>query len=322
MDWTNQMHQTLFRMITGESWNGIMRDLAIESPFAWIYCITFIVLMQLMFMNLFVAIVLGNFDAVLTKSKKDVISDKSLAQFVDVWQHQVDFFEEQVRERLMKTRKRLMEPEPSASVAERPTGLSAWKDLSIRRKSEEVDERCYRLALSVMDTTYLPSSAFAELFVRLRPPLGLPLARSLSPSDLMRFIRIAQVPITKTGMISARATLAALIDHALETDADDENYELMHSALKLRMLYDPQSAAAHKKVFAEKASTHTIAEEIATRRLQLTTRYLLARRKVERSISEGIYTPENGFEMIEQLSLQYNRDIVASLLRFDLIDRK
>ena len=295
-------------MSTGENWNGIMRDLALESSLSWAYCIIFTLLIQFVFLNLFVAIVLGNFSAVLTKSKKDVISNKSLRDFAAVWQNQVDRFEGQVRMRLMASLNTVEDEEEERSTSKNLAKIS----------EEEIDERCYRLALVLMDSTYLPAAAFPDFFVGLKPPLGLPAAKSLSPSDLMRFIRIASVPVAKTGMINARATLSALIDYALGAESDDESYQLMQSALRIRMKSDSKSIAAHSKAIAEKASTHTVAEEISARRLQLTTRYILSRRRISRMVEEGIYTAAEGADIIEQLSLQHNRDVVASTINVDL----
>ena len=56
---------TLFRSLTGESWNGIMHDTMLGgngAGFAWIYWVTFEILGAFMLLNLFVAIVIDHFE--------------------------------------------------------------------------------------------------------------------------------------------------------------------------------------------------------------------------------------------------------------------
>lgn len=282
-----------------------MRDLATESAAAYPYCIIFILLIQFVFMNLFVATVLANFNAVLTKSKKEVISARSLRDFVHAWQVEVD-----MHERFLS---RLLKTTGTDSPSER---LAHTRQVTNNPEIESaIDERCDRLALHLMDSTYLPTTRFSDFFVKLRPPLGLTLAKSMSPSEMIRFIRLANIPVTKTGMLNARATLSALIDQALGAEVSDESYQTMKSALTIRMVSDSKSTAAHQRSEAERAQTHSVAEELATRRLQITARYVLGRRKIEKLIVDGDYTREDGTDLLKQLSLQYNRQVLASNLR-------
>jgi len=56
---------TLFRMSTGESWNGIMHDCMEVYPVAWIYFTSFILFGSYMILNLLIAIVLETFQCVM-----------------------------------------------------------------------------------------------------------------------------------------------------------------------------------------------------------------------------------------------------------------
>ena len=95
---------TLFRCVTGESWNGIMHDLMINdvesprqcsgatppatcgNPFAAIlYFVSFTVLATFMLLNLLIAFVLQNFSNKLSAGPK-CISVEQIEEFTNVWQ--------------------------------------------------------------------------------------------------------------------------------------------------------------------------------------------------------------------------------------------
>ena len=58
---------TLFRFTTGESWNGIMHDCMEYNEWAWVYFVSFMMLAAYMVLNLLIAIVLDQFQRVMTQ---------------------------------------------------------------------------------------------------------------------------------------------------------------------------------------------------------------------------------------------------------------
>jgi len=95
----------LIRMATGESWNGIMHDAMISTPFcdesddciatatccgdstfAIIYFVSFTFVSSLVMMNIFVAVILKNFEEQVAREKEPpVVSPENLEEFVQVW---------------------------------------------------------------------------------------------------------------------------------------------------------------------------------------------------------------------------------------------
>ncbi|TFB18860.1 ion transporter [Filobacillus milosensis] len=56
---------TLFQMITLESWaSGVMRPVMEEAPYSWIYFVTFILAGSFVVLNLFVGVIVNNFEKV------------------------------------------------------------------------------------------------------------------------------------------------------------------------------------------------------------------------------------------------------------------
>jgi hypothetical protein len=96
--WTSAM-VTLFRMVTGENWNGIMRDCMIEQPFCSgvdcgnsivspIVFVSFMILSSMLVMDLIVAIVLNQFENELEKEKRlsdAFVRDIHVMQFGKIW---------------------------------------------------------------------------------------------------------------------------------------------------------------------------------------------------------------------------------------------
>jgi hypothetical protein len=91
---------TLFRMVTGENWNGIMRDCMISEPFCdpGVNCgysilsplvfVTFMVLASMLILDLIIAIVLNQFENELDKEQRtqvDFINITAIKHFVDIW---------------------------------------------------------------------------------------------------------------------------------------------------------------------------------------------------------------------------------------------
>jgi len=91
---------TLFRMVTGEAWNGIMYDAMVEppncsrvnesrdngcgTPFAYAYFISFIVVGNFIMLNLFLAVVLENYGSEKNKGP-ELLTEDDVANFKQLW---------------------------------------------------------------------------------------------------------------------------------------------------------------------------------------------------------------------------------------------
>jgi len=78
---------TLFRMATGESWNGIMHDvMALGGAYewAWLYFCSYIVIGAYMILNLLIAIVLETFQRVM-KLEEAIVKPLHVTGFLEVW---------------------------------------------------------------------------------------------------------------------------------------------------------------------------------------------------------------------------------------------
>merc|ERR1712226_449541 len=85
---------TLFRMSTGESWNGIMHELLSQAPSLFdksltlIFFMSFTVLSSFLLLNVFVAVVLKNFEEEVMSdpnNTSNVFSINSIVQFGECW---------------------------------------------------------------------------------------------------------------------------------------------------------------------------------------------------------------------------------------------
>jgi len=88
---------TLFRMATGESWNGIMHDCMITEPFcpkakcgspglAIFFFVSFTLVSSLVMINIFVAVILENFEEQVARDKKPMpITGEDYSVFVNIW---------------------------------------------------------------------------------------------------------------------------------------------------------------------------------------------------------------------------------------------
>jgi len=74
----------LFRMSTGESWNGIMHDCMSVYPAAWTFFLLYMLLVFYIMFNLLVAIVLNEFTVVVQQDEKIVTGD-DIAYFATEW---------------------------------------------------------------------------------------------------------------------------------------------------------------------------------------------------------------------------------------------
>ena len=109
-------------------------------------------------------------------------------------------------------------------------------------------------------------------------------------------------------MISFKTTLSALIDYSILYEKDTENLDLIESALKMKILFSGQSVVLLEKAAKETSRTHTIAEEIAARRLQVAARYLLEKHKIEKLFGAGVVSEAERSKLLRDLHLKHNRE--------------
>ncbi|MCP8617306.1 ion transporter [Salirhabdus salicampi] len=63
---------TLFQMVTLESWaSGVMRPVMEHAPWAWVYFVTFILIGTFVILNLFVGVIVNNFERVEAEEKAE-----------------------------------------------------------------------------------------------------------------------------------------------------------------------------------------------------------------------------------------------------------
>jgi hypothetical protein len=81
---------TLFRCATGESWNGIMRDIMNNdggTKAAWVYFVSFMIIIFFVLVNLFIAVILENFADISEDSSAgdDALTSASYDNYAEVW---------------------------------------------------------------------------------------------------------------------------------------------------------------------------------------------------------------------------------------------
>eukprot|EP00163_Fabomonas_tropica_P029147 TRINITY_DN6158_c0_g1_i1.p1 TRINITY_DN6158_c0_g1~~TRINITY_DN6158_c0_g1_i1.p1 ORF type:complete len:1884 (+),score=375.64 TRINITY_DN6158_c0_g1_i1:93-5654(+) len=87
----------LFRMVTGESWNGIMHDCTVRPPecdlskdecgtvFAWAYFLSFMILVFFVFMNMVIAVILESFGNLTSEGDEFPLNEKHFRHFSKLW---------------------------------------------------------------------------------------------------------------------------------------------------------------------------------------------------------------------------------------------
>jgi len=82
-----------------------MRDYATVTWLIWPYVISFIFIVTYVLLNLFIAVLLGNFTNVLTKGSAETVSQASLYEYRRVWADLAQDYAEEYRELLGKYEK-------------------------------------------------------------------------------------------------------------------------------------------------------------------------------------------------------------------------
>lgn len=172
---------TLFRMSTGEDWNGIMHH-CLKPPdcipteysscynyVAVVYFVSFIIFGQFIMIQLFIAVILENFEQEFN-AENQLVSSSSMEWFSKV-----------------------------------------WADLNYLRDNPNM----------------MPADRLHELVVLLPPPLGLGNKYRYTRAQLMRVVRVLDVPISLSGDVHHTTTLRALVRRAMGGSlmSDREAYE-------------------------------------------------------------------------------------------------
>lgn len=76
---------TLFRMATGESWNGIMHDIMEVYPHAWLFFVSYMVVCAYLMFNLVIAVLLDEFSSAAAQ-ESDIITPEMVENYAFAWQ--------------------------------------------------------------------------------------------------------------------------------------------------------------------------------------------------------------------------------------------
>ena len=74
----------LFRMSTGESWNGVMHDVMVVYPNSWIFFVSYMMIVSMIMFNLLIAVVLEQFATVM-KNDASLVTPDHIAHFAQEW---------------------------------------------------------------------------------------------------------------------------------------------------------------------------------------------------------------------------------------------
>jgi len=87
---------TLFRVLTFEDWTDVMYEAMDVYPWAWAYFVSFVIIAAFVLFNLFVAVIIGEMQAMQDAKMKDEIHDES--QKIDKVLAKLEAQEEMIRE--------------------------------------------------------------------------------------------------------------------------------------------------------------------------------------------------------------------------------
>lgn len=248
---------TLFRMSTGESWGGLMRDFRGATWVSYPYFLSFVVVTQFALVNITVAVLMydiHNETVDRQRGESSKVSFTTLNDYAVVWADvRLDY----------ETKARLFSSSSSSSEAaamrirRRKTLMherlsfhfDLFRDASkADEEEEEEDEKeqsannkgmCARLAsylsLESLDLSRnsdlshpqmrLPVGELPNLLLRLPSPLGLKsFATWITKPELLRIVSVLQIPVSEDGFVFYHLTLRTLIDRVV-----------LHNALNIAM---------------------------------------------------------------------------------------
>jgi len=211
---------TLFVVSTGEDWNGFLRELHIVSVHATWYICLFVVLTQIIMMNLFVAVILTNYTAEFARSQrpdgvKQNLDENSFQNYDHVWNK----LAEEHTKQLVANLKELKQAHSKQHSTIAPEAIEIMR--AARRELRDARS----------NSDLLPAEMFAKLVLDLKAPLGLKKRKKVrkkddeinfTTTDVMYLVKGHRVPVFD-GKIHRRETLRALIDINMlnEEMADD-----------------------------------------------------------------------------------------------------
>jgi hypothetical protein len=227
----------LFVMSTGESWNGIGRELSNYSASAPFFVLSFVFIVQLFLLSLFVAVILAAFTHQFESKTarggvKQTLDDAALLNYNTTWNVLHMDYVAGLRRQVAHERKRALgERRASATLGLAQRRASA-AGAGSSAKLEEL-ERQLRDALR--HPYFLPAASFAELMLRLKAPLGFR-KRSrkarFTYADVLRYVQDGHVPVTEGSQIHFHATLRALINiNVLRNKVPEEVEQLLQLKL-------------------------------------------------------------------------------------------
>lgn len=183
---------TLFRMSCGEGWNSLMREMAVAGNwFAYPFCLSFIIVVQFLLMNLVVAVVMFDLeDEVETGEEMAGLKTSHLIEYSAAWAALRARVEQENLVALMNELKH-------------PHADEAKVELDAVRGGEE-DE-----------ALLLP----AELVFDLLDALPGPLRVSHAHTYKFQVVRQLRIPVNAKGEIHFHTTLNALVDRIVLCDA-------------------------------------------------------------------------------------------------------
>jgi hypothetical protein len=258
---------TLFAMSTGESWNGIARELLEYEPGAEAYAISFVLVVRFVMMSLFVAVILTNYQVTFERSRrpdgvKRNVDEESFQDYNKAWNQLYMAYVGDLRkavDRLVLAVRKAAAPAPPGSAqssaegdAERAAAERAAERAELQRQLKAARAL---LGRAEADPQRLPADQFAALLLNLKAPLGFR-KRSrkqvkFSAAHVLGWIKAYRVPVDERNMIDYAPTLRSLIDIVLlegEVPTDLESF------LKLRLSASKKQQLAELQELTNKAS--------------------------------------------------------------------
>ncbi len=268
---------TLFAMSTGESWNGIARELLEYEAGAEAYAISFVLIVRFIMMSLFVAVILTNYQVTFERSRrpdgvKRNVDEESFKDYNKAWNQLYMAYVGDLR----KAADRL-ELAVRKAAAPAPGSAQSSAEGDAERAAERVElQRQLKAARALLgrveaDPQRLPADQFAALLLNLKAPLGFR-KRSrkqvkFSAAHVLGWIKAYRVPVDERNMINYAATLRSLIDIVLlegEVPTDLESF------LGLRLSASKKQQLAQLQELTNKASGRplSVADVIAQEQVQ------------------------------------------------------
>ncbi len=138
-----------------------------------------------------------------------------------------------------------------------------------------------RIVRKLISPLYLPSSFFFSLFKRLSPPLGLQNSKNFSNAEMLKVIRIAQIPVTRTGFIQYHSTLRALISLQFRVNSTKDEQEMPPALqeLALDLNVDRKRRNFIKRLLRDMHLDAYLAEVIAARKIRESMRLMRESKK-------------------------------------------